>query len=225
MIKTRFTMRLVCVSLLLLSSSSQASVIKLDYSLFFNYMKTMYKLDYQHVTTAFYLVDNSTQKQCHINQVDMVVDDRIEPILFQAPGRLLPFYSDQHRKDGGVLLVDIDDNLPTGSCNLQIKIMAKESELSNLDEDKLQLIDDQLEGVLNKNAGMVGKYFLPEFLGVTVKLSSDSNEAQLAVLRKDVTVTENGELLLRPDEFHLIEKINDLNLTVTRISPWLSKSV
>ena len=212
---------LLVVSLMLFSSFSQASTIKLNYSVFFSYMKTMYKLDYPYVTTAFYLVDSENQSLCHINNAEIVVEEVNEPILFQPEGRLLPFYSDQHRQDGAVLVVDLDDGKTLSSCNLQITVMAKERELSNLNEQKLMVISEQLEGVLNKNAGMIGKYFLPEFAGVRLTLTSPLTEPQLNTLGNQISIASNGDLLLKKDSFNIINKINELNLLLKRITPWM----
>ncbi|WP_160062751.1 DUF2987 domain-containing protein [Psychromonas sp. L1A2] len=212
---------LLVVSLMLFSSFSQASTIKLNYSVFFSYMKTMYKLDYPYVTTAFYLVDSENQSLCHINNAEIVVEEVNEPILFQPEGRLLPFYSDQHRQDGAVLVVDLDDGKTLSNCNLQITVMAKERELSNLNEKKLMAISEQLEGVLKKNAGMIGKYFLPEFAGVRLTLTSPLTEPQLNTLGNQISIASNGDLLLKKDSFNIINKINELNLLLKRITPWM----
>ena len=212
---------LFVVTLMLFASFSQASTIKLNYSVFFSYMKIMYKLDYPYVTTAFYLVDSDNQSLCHINNAEIVVEDVNEPILFQPEGRLLPFYSDQHRQDGAVLVVDLDDGKTLSSCNLQITVMAKERELSNLNEQKLVAIAEQLEGVLNKNAGMIGKYFLPEFAGVRLTPTAPLTESQLKALGDQVSMASNGDLLLKKDAFNIINKINELNLLLKRITPWM----
>jgi hypothetical protein len=206
---------------MLFASFSQASTIKLNYSVFFSYMKIMYKLDYPYVTTAFYLVDSDNQSLCHINNAEIVVEEVNEPILFQPEGRLLPFYSDQHRQDGAVLVVDLDDGKTLSSCNLQITVMAKERELSNLNEQKLVAIAEQLEGVLNKNAGMIGKYFLPEFAGVRLTPTAPLTESQLKALGDQVSMASNGDLLLKKDAFNIINKINELNLLLKRITPWM----
>ena len=216
-------MRLALViTLLLLSPFSQASTVKLNYSLFFDYMKTMYKLDYEYVTTAFYLVDHLDKTQCTINNAQIQVEDNIEPILFQSTGRLLPFYSDQHRKDGGVLVIDIDDNKAVSSCDLQVTVMAKEKELDDLTPTKLTVISEQLEGVLKKNAGMIGKYFLPTFSGVRLQLAQPLNDKQLAALSK-ARVIDNEQLLLNNGDFEEITKINELDISIVRITPWLTK--
>ena len=212
---------LFVVTLMLFASFSQASTIKLNYSVFFSYMKTMYKLDYPYVTTAFYLVDSDNQRLCHINNAEIVVEEVNEPILFQPEGRLLPFYSDQHRQDGAVLVVDLDDGKTLSSCNLQITVMAKERELANLNEQKLDAIAEQLEGVLKKNAGMIGKYFLPEFAGVRLTPTSPLTESQLKALGDQVSMASNGDLLLKKDAFNIINKINELNLLLKRITPWM----
>lgn len=218
-------MRLLLVIVLLsLSSFSQASTVKLNYSIFFGYMKTLYKLDYSHVTSAFYLIDRNTKEQCMIKHAQIQVDDNLEPILFESTGRLLPFYSDKHRKDGGILVIDIDDNKTLSSCDLQITVMAKERELNNLDTAKLTIINNQLEGVLKKNAGMIGKYFLPSFSGVRLHLALPLNEQQLTEL-SSINATYDGEqqLLLSNNSFDEMIKINELDISIVRITPWLTK--
>ncbi|TEW54349.1 DUF2987 domain-containing protein [Psychromonas sp. RZ22] len=215
-------MRLLLIITLILSSSfAQASTIKLNYSVFFGYMKTMYKLDYQYVTTAFYLVDRNDKNLCAINNAQMQVERRFEPILFEPEGRLLPYYSDQDRKDGGMLVVDINDGKNVSSCDLQITVMAKERELADLNEQKLILISEQLEGVLKKNAGMIGKYFLPTYAGVRLQLSDTLNASQRTALGDLVSPINDKQILLHNDNLAVINKINELNLTVVRITPWM----
>ena len=213
---------LLVITLLLLSPFSQASTVKLNYSLFFDYMKTMYKLDYEYVTTAFYLVDHLDKSQCTIKNAQIQVDENFEPILFQSTGRLLPFYSDQHRKDGGMLVIDIDDNKTVSSCDLQVTVMAKEKELDDLTPTKLTVISEQLAGVLKKNAGMIGKYFLPTFSGVRLQLAQPLNAEQAAALSK-ITMTDDKQLLLNNNDFEEITKINELDISIVRITPWLTK--
>ena len=69
---------LMLILTLMFSQNIMASTLKLNYSLFFGYMKTMYKLDYQHVATGFYLVEQSTGNKCFIEQVEIVVDNKRE---------------------------------------------------------------------------------------------------------------------------------------------------
>jgi hypothetical protein len=206
---------------MLLSPWSQASTVKLNYGVFFSYMKTMYKLDYPYVTTAFYLVNKNNQQLCQINNAQIQVDDVLQPILFMPEGQLLPFYSDQHRQDGAILVVDIADNKQVSDCNLQITVMGKPSELTFLDQQKLTAMSEQLEGVLVKNAGMIGRYFLPEYAGVRLQLSQPLTQAQLSTLDNQVTLANNGDLLLKKDAFAIIDKMNELDLKLIRITPWM----
>lgn len=194
---------------------ASTSPLKLNYSLFFGYMKTMYKLDYQHVTTAFYLVDRQSGENCIIEQAEIVVDDKREKIEFEKQGRLLPFFSDQHRKDGAMIEVQ---TLSNQLCDLQVTIMAKESELQNISFEKLLLINQELEGVLRKNAGMIGKYFLPTYSGLRFKLTEP-----VSTLEKGYAVANNGDLLLSNALLQSIEPSTLLPYNVSRITPWIGK--
>lgn len=217
-------MRLVFLVVLLLSVNSVfASSLKLDYSTFFGYMKTMHKLDYSHVTTAFYLVDRNSGNACLIKNAQMVVDNKREPIKIGPNGRLLPFYSDQHRKDGAMIEVDLLVDQAVYKCDLQVTIMAKESNLNILSFAKLALISEQLEGVLKKNAGMIGKYFLPDFSGIRLQLKQPLSEQQLSSLPAEVTISKSGDLLI-PNAMLINGAENQkLYLPVARITLWLTK--
>jgi len=202
----------------LISQSALSADLKLNYSLFFGYMKTMYKLDYQHVTTAFYLTNKTTGKVCYIANAEMVVDEKREQIKFEQAGRLLPFYSDEHRKDGAMIEVSLLN--PQEKCDLNVTIMAKKSELAKLNNAKLQVISSELEGVLRKNAGMIAKYFLPEFNGVRLQLSTLLTMDQREQLDKRIQVLENGDLLIS-NVLLSQEKELFLSFSVKRISPWI----
>ena len=217
-------MRLGLLVILLLSVNSVfASSLKLDYSTFFGYMKTMHKLDYAHVSTAFYLVDRNTGNACLIKNAQMVVDNKRDPVKIGPNGRLLPFYSDQHRKDGAIIEVELLADQAVNQCDLQVTIMAKESDLTNLSFAKMALISEQLEGVLKKNAGMIGKYFLPDFSGIRLQLKQPLSEQQLSALPTEVTFSKSGDLLI-PNTMLVNGAENQrLYLPVARITPWLTK--
>jgi len=203
---------------LLISQQSLASTLKLNYSLFFGYMKTMYKLDYQYVTTAFYLLDPSTGEYCDIEQAVMVVDNKREKINFQPQGRLLPFYSDQHRKDGAMIEVTTES---AGNCALQVTPMAKTLQLKALNAEKLSIISAQLEGVLRKNAGMIGKYFLPTYQGLRVTLSEPLTPQ--TPLTMAYQLADNGDLLISNDALTATQATQLLPYQVVRITPWIIK--
>lgn len=203
---------------LLVSQSVYSSTLKLNYSLFFGYMKTMYKLDYQDVTTAFYLVEPTTGEQCVIDQAEIVVDNKKEQIDFQPQGRLLPFYSDQHRKDGAMIEVE---TVLEQACALQVTLMAKESLLNALTFEKLNAISEQLEGVLRKNAGMIGKYFLPTYQGLRFKLAYPIDEN--IALSEGYQLADNGDLLISNEALQAVDASQTFSYKVLRITPWILK--
>jgi len=209
--------------LLLATNNVLATPLKLNYSLFFGYMKTIYKLDYEHVTTAFYLQDKDSQNACLIKNAQIVVDQKREPITFTEQGELLPFYSDQHRKDGAMIEVELLAGQESYQCDLQVTIMAKAAESVQLSDPKLALISAQLEGILKKNAGMIGKYFLPAFSGIRLQLSEKLSEQQLSALPAQVHFASNGDLLISNALLNSGLTDSDLVLKIDRITPWITQ--
>jgi len=208
---------LILLISVLFTQTVTAETLKLNYSLFFSYMKTMYKLDYQHVTTAFYLVEQSSKGVCEIDKAEAVVDDKRDAIEFEKNGRLLPFYSDEHRKDGAMIEVEtVEDK----SCALQVTLMAKESELNNITFEKLSLVTTELEGVLRKNAGMIGKYFLPSYKGLRFKLIHPLDETTLP---SGYSLANNGDLLISNDVIKSSKASQVLAYQTIRITPWIGK--
>lgn len=194
-----------------------ANTLKLNYSLFFGYMKTMYKLDLQHVTTAFYLVDPSSNGVCEINKVEAVVDEQRDPIEFEKNGRLFPFYSNEHRKDGAMIEVE---TVAHKACALQVTLMAKKATLNNISFGKLALITTELEAVLHKNAGMIGKYFLPSYEGLRFKLANPIKQTTLPV---GYSLAKNGDLLISNDAIKSAKSSQILAYKAVRITPWIGK--
>ncbi|MFT6925026.1 MAG: hypothetical protein ACJAZP_000596 [Psychromonas sp.] len=209
--------------LLLTTNSVLASPLKLNYSLFFGYMKTIYKLDYEYVTTAFYLQDKDSKQACLIKDAKIVVDQKREQITFTRQGQLLPFYSDQHRKDGAMIEVELLPGQENYQCDLQVTIMAKAFDSVQLADPKLALISTQLEGILKKNAGMIGKYFLPAFSGIRLKLSEPLSEQQLSALPKQVSFSKNGDLLISNALLHSGLADSHVTLKIKRITPWITQ--
>ncbi|WP_028866576.1 DUF2987 domain-containing protein [Psychromonas hadalis] len=215
----KFNIRIVIIMLsVFFSLNAVATPVKLNYSLFFGYMKTLYKLDYQQVTTAFYLVDRESGGVCLLDKVEIVVDNKREKIEFEKKGRLLPFFSENHRKDGAMIEVETANNQ---LCDLQVTLMAKTSQLQNINFEKLTVITTQLEGVLRKNAGMVGKYFLPAYEGLRFKLAVPIEEG--TALAQGYQFAQNGDLLISNKILQASKKEALLNYNVLRITPWIGK--
>jgi hypothetical protein len=218
-------LRLFLVLLLTMTTTSSvlASPLKLNYSLFFGYMKTIYKLDYEYVTTAFYLQDKDSGQACLIKNAQIVVDQKREPITFTEQGQLLPFYSQQHSKDGAMIEVELLAGQEHYQCDLQVTLMAKEFDFVQLSDPKLALISEQLEGILKKNAGMIGKYFLPVFAGIRLQLSEKLSEQQLSALPAQVRFSENGDLLISNAMLNSDLTGSNILLKIDRIAPWITQ--
>lgn len=209
--------------LLLLSVNSVfCTSLTLNYDLFFGYMKTLYKAQYNEVTTAFYLLDKKTGSACLIKQAEIVVDQKREAIKFAQTGRLLPFFSQQHRKDGAMIEVELLAGQASYQCSLQVTLMAKESALDNLTWSRLALISEQLQSLLNKHAGMLGKYFLPTFSGLRLQLVEPLTPLQLSRLDKKIGVAKNGYLLVSNKVLKSTLSDKRIEFKLARITPWLT---
>ena len=209
------------LALTLFAGNALSAELKLNYSLFFGYMKTLYKLDYEHVTTAFYLLDKETGEPCQISNAEMVVDAKREKIDFDEIGRLKPFFSDQHRKDGAMIEVSLLDPELNKHCDLSVSLMAKEKELNALSYQKMLVISTELEGVLRKNAGMIAKYFLPTFQGIRIEPKQALTESQMKNLKTDIKIDEKGDLLISNKVLSSFEQTALFNVQVKKITPWI----
>lgn len=216
----RFSLLLI---LSLMVNSAFSAPLKLNYSLFFGYMKTLNKQQYKAVTTAFYLQQQGTTVPCLIEKAEMVVDEKREPIKFEKEGRLVPFYSDKHRKDGAMIEVQLVNEQRDLQCDLQVTLMASDAALDNLSLAQLTLISTQLATLLEKNAGMVGKYFLPTFAGIRLQLQEPVSKLSLRELDKHILFAENGDLLIKKESFQQALLDKPLSFKVARITPWLVK--
>lgn len=214
----KFNIKIVIIMLSAFFSINAVAVpVKLNYSLFFGYMKTMYKLEYQEVETAFFLVDKQSAQPCDIKVAEIVVDEKREPIEFKG-GRLLPFFSEDHRKDGAMIEVETVDGK---ACDLQVTLMANASQLNDINVEKLILISTQLEEVYRKNAGMIGKYFLPTYEGLRFKLATPLTVD--TVLAQGFQLAKNGDLLISNKVLQASKKDTLFNYDVSRITPWIGK--
>ena len=217
-------MRAITLLLALSLSASNAfsADLKLNYSMFFGYMKTLYKLDYAHVTTAFYLVDKNTKQPCEIKNAEIVVDTKREQIDFDKNGQLRPFYSDEHRKDGAMIEVTLLNPNVNHQCDLNVTLMAKESELDTLSYPKMKVISMELEGVLRKNAGMIAKYFLPTFEGVRLQPEIALSMYETRLLDKQIKISITGDLLISNEFLNEITEDKPFPIKIKRITPWIN---
>lgn len=196
-----------------------ATPLKLNYSLFFGYMKTTLQLHHQYVTTAFYLRDIKHGHDCKIEKAYMAVDNRHKDIHFTESGQLLPFFSDQWRKDGAMIEVILKEK--EEQCALVVMIKTKKNAINDLDNATLKVIRSQLKSTYQKNAGMIGQYFVPEFLGVRLQLNSPINKQQIKRLGPEIQIAKDGSLLLTNKYIAQIVASKKLDIDVRDIMPWI----
>ncbi|AGH80820.1 hypothetical protein PCNPT3_04390 [Psychromonas sp. CNPT3] len=213
-------MRALVILVMIFSvSNAFAAPLKLNYSLFFGYMKTTFKLDHKFVSTVFYLRDVEHATNCQIQKAEMVVDNKHKAIGFTQDGQLMPFFSDQWRKDGAMIEVTLKE---AQQCALVVQTMAKTEALQDLDYARLKDIRSQLESTYKKNAGMIGKYFVPEFLGVRLQLGSVLSASERQRLSAQMQLAEDGALLMSNASIEIVDATTPINLNIVGILPWIA---
>ncbi len=209
------------VTSFLFASNASAADLKLNYSLFFGYMRTLYKLKYTDVTTAFYLIDKNTKQPCRIKNAQIVVDAYRQPIDFDKIGRLRPLLSEKFYQAGAMIEVSLLRPDLNKQCDLDVGLMAKKSELNGLTYAKMAVISTELEGVLKKNAGMIGKYFLPTFEGLRITPTQALTQTQISQLDKQIQINKKGDLLVLNKTLNQLDQTKLLGVAVKKITPWM----
>ena len=205
----------------LLTNNADAADLKLNYSLFFGYMRTLYKLKYKNVTTAFYLTDKNTKQPCRIKNAEIVVDAYRKPIDFDEIGRLRPLLSEKFYQAGAMIEVSLLRPDLNKQCDLEVSLMAKNSELNNLTYAKMKEISTELEGMLRKNAGMIAKYFLPTFEGLRIVPTQALTQTQMSQLDKRIQINKKGNLLISNKTLNKLDQKKLFRLPVKKITPWI----
>lgn len=206
---------------LLFASNVCAADLKLNYSLFFGYMKTLYKLNYNYVTTAFYLTDKKSKQPCRIKNAVIVVDDSRQKINFDKIGRLRPLLSQKFYQAGAMIEISLLKPRLNKECDLNVTLMAKESELNKLSYGKMKIISSELDGLLRKNAGMIGQYFLPPFEGLILVPAQVLTKTQMSQLDTRIKIDKRGNLLISNKTLNALDQKKLLHVSVTKITPWI----
>lgn len=210
-------------SLLLPAVAMAAPTLDLQYSTFYSQMKTFAKGEFGHARLGFYLTDPQNGQLCGLvsarvstqdNQVaaDVTVDSELR----------LPFDNDLNL-DKGTVVVTLKE--PHASCDLAVQVMADVPVGPALPLDELAARQQQMQLLLEKMAGMVGKHFLPKMEGVRIALVEPSGTAYLNDgTRQEALSWQHGQLLLSN------EQLTDFAAgqlivpgEVLRLTPWLHK--
>ncbi|HEH9431630.1 DUF2987 domain-containing protein [Aeromonas sobria] len=210
-------------SLLLPAVAMAAPTLDLQYSTFYSQMKTFAKGEFGHARLGFYLTDPQNGQLCGLVSAQVSTQDKQVAAEVTVDSELrLPFDNDLNL-DKGTVVVTLKE--PHASCDLAVQVMADVPVGPALPLDELAARQQQMQLLLEKMAGMVGKHFLPKMAGVRIALVEPSGTAYLNDgTRQEALPWQHGQLLLSNEQltgFAAGQLI--VQGEVLRLTPWLHK--
>ncbi|MBL0531837.1 DUF2987 domain-containing protein [Aeromonas dhakensis] len=201
--------------------------LELQYGTFYSQMKTFAKGEFGHARLGFYLTDQQNGRRCQLTSARVSTLDRDVAAEVTIDSELRLPYDDDLNLDKASVVVGLTE--PHATCDLSVQVMAdvpppadsqwelKVSELTGRQHD--------MQSLLEKLAGMVGKYFLPEMTGVRVSLVQPSGTAYLIDGARQLPLPwQEGQLLLSNAQLaEFAEGKLQLQGEILRLTPWLHK--
>ncbi|MGL6353054.1 DUF2987 domain-containing protein [Aeromonas veronii] len=209
---------------LLLPGLAQAEpVLDLQYSTFYSQMKTFAKGEFGHARLGFYLTDPQNGQRCGLTFARVATDSKEVAGEVTVDSELrLPFDEDLNL-DKGIVTVGLKEEHAT--CDMTVQVMADAPNGPELPLAELSARQQQMQSLLDKMAGMVGKHFLPKMEGVRITLVQQSGTAYLIDgARQEALSWQEGHLQLSNEQLAAFAA-GQLRLQgdVLRLTPWLHK--
>lgn len=149
---------------------AQANTV-FNYDGFYARMKKSEKAEYSDITLAFLLQKAGSTERCIIDSAAITTDISSAPLTLAANGELLlPYDELLNSRKALIQLKQQPDAVP---CDLNFRLRSRLPLDKKLTLAQLQKTQQQFDLLLNDLAGL-GKYFLPDMIGVTALFSSDA---------------------------------------------------
>ncbi|MGR1252034.1 DUF2987 domain-containing protein [Aeromonas veronii] len=220
---TKAVRQSLLATLLLPGLALAEPVLDLHYSTFYSQMKTFAKGEFGHARLGFYLTDPQNGQRCGLTFARVATDSKEVAGEVTVDSELrLPFDEDLNL-DKGIVTVGLKEEHAT--CDMTVQVMADAPNGPELPLAELAARQQQMQSLLDKMAGMVGKHFLPKMEGVRITLVQQSGTAYLIDgARQEALPWQEGHLLLSNKQLAAFAA-GQLRLQgdVLRLTPWLHK--
>lgn len=210
-------------SLLLPAVAMAAPTLDLQYSTFYSQMKTFAKGEFGHARLGFYLTDPQNGQLCGLVSARVSNQDKQVPAEVTVDSELRLPFDDDLNLDKALVQVTLKE--PHATCDMAVQVMADAPNGPELPLAELAARQQQMQSLLDKMAGMVGKHFLPKMEGVRIALVEPSGTAYLKDGdRQEALPWQHGQLLLSNDQLTGFAA-GQLMVQgeVLRLTPWLHK--
>ncbi|EKP0306701.1 DUF2987 domain-containing protein [Aeromonas veronii] len=220
---TKAVRQSLLATLLLPGLALAEPALDLQYSTFYSQMKTFAKGEFGHARLGFYLTDPQNGQRCGLTFARVATDSKEIAGEVTVDSELrLPFDEDLNL-DKGIVTVGLKEEHAT--CDMTVQVMADAPNGPDLTLAELAARQQQMQSLLDKMAGMVGKHFLPKMAGVRITLVQQSGTAYLIDgARQEALPWQEGHLLLSNEQLATFAT-GQLRLQgdVLRLTPWLHK--
>ena len=214
----------LAAALLLAPMLGQAAPsLELAYGTFYSQMKTFAKGEFGHARLGFYLTSQQNGQRCLLTSARVSTPDRDVPAEVTVDSELRLPYDDDLNLDKATVVVGLSE--PHVACDMSVQVMADAPATPEMPLAEITLRQQQMQQLLDKMAGMVGKYFLPKMEGVRLSLVAPSGTAYLVDgARQEAVSWQEGQLLLSNAQLAAFAggKLQ-LQGEVLRLTPWLHK--
>ncbi|WP_429215773.1 DUF2987 domain-containing protein [Aeromonas veronii] len=220
---TKAVRQSLLATLLLPGLALAEPALDLQYSTFYSQMKTFAKGEFGHARLGFYLTDPQNGQRCGLTFARVATDSKEVAGEVTVDSELrLPFDEDLNL-DKGIVTVGLKEEHAT--CDMTVQVMADVPNGPELPLAELAARQQQMQSLLDKMAGMVGKHFLPKMEGVRITLVQQNGTAYLIDgARQEALPWQEGHLLLSNEQLAAFAA-GQLRLQgeVLRLTPWLHK--
>jgi hypothetical protein len=210
-------------SLLLPAVAMAAPTLDLQYSTFYSQMKTFTKGEFGHARLGFYLTDPQNGQLCGLVSARVSNQDKQVAAEVTVDSELRLPFDDDLNLDKALVQVTLKE--PHATCDMAVQVMADAPNGPELPLAELAARQQQMQSLLDKMAGMVGKHFLPKMEGVRIALVEPSGTAYLKDGdRQEALPWQHGQLLLSNDQLtDFAAGQLMVQGEVLRLTPWLHK--
>ncbi|WP_323949668.1 DUF2987 domain-containing protein [Aeromonas veronii] len=220
---TKVLRQSLLATLLLPGLALAEPVLDLQYSTFYSQMKTFAKGEFGHARLGFYLTDPQNGQRCGLTFARVATDSKELAGEVTVDSELRLPYDEDLNLDKGIVTVGLKEEHAT--CDMTVQVMADAPNGPELPLAELEARQLQMQSLLDKMAGMVGKHFLPKMEGVRITLVQQSGTAYLIDgTRQEALPWQEGHLLLSNEQLAAFAA-GQLRLQgdVLRLTPWLHK--
>lgn len=197
--------------------------LALQYSTFYSQMKTFAKGEFGHARLGFYLTDPQNGQRCGLTFARVATPDRELAGEVTVDSELrLPFDEDLNLDKA---TVEVGLTEPHATCDMAVQVMADAPAGPELPLAELASRQQQMQSLLDKMAGMVGKYFLPDMVGIRIAMIEPAGTAYLVDGARQVPLTwQHGQLQIANEQLAAFAG-GTLRVQgqILRLTPWLQK--